>query len=99
MHEAVQNIMRHAHSDRPMALIQVQVIPLEQGLEVRLIDEGDRFDVAGVPHLEPGELRIGGRGVFLMRRMMDHVQSEARTPQGNVLRMVKWCRAARRNYA
>jgi len=98
-HEAVQNIMRHAHCGRPAALVQLQIVPLEQGLEIRLFDEGDRFDITCVPHLEPGELRIGGRGVFLMRRMMDQVHSEPRSPQGNVLRMVKWDRASCGNYA
>jgi len=98
-HEALQNVMRHAHGCCPQALIQVQIIPFEEGLEVRLLDEGKRFDVSCVPHMEPGELRIGGRGVFLMRRLMDEVQSEPRIPQGNLLRMVKWDRSARRNYA
>ena len=98
-HEALQNVMRHAHVCRPQALIQVQIIPFEEGLEIRLLDEGERFDVSCVPHMEPGELRIGGRGVFLMRRLMDQVQSEPRSPHGNMLRMVKWDRTARRNYA
>jgi serine/threonine-protein kinase RsbW len=98
-HEALQNVMRHAHRNRPGALIHLQILPLEEGVEVRLLDEGDRFDIACVPHMEPGELRIGGRGVFLIRRLMDQVHSEPRSPQGNLLRMVKWDRSACQNYA
>src|SRR6516164_4253716 len=98
-HEALQNIMRHAHEGRPEALWQLEIIPLENGLEIRLHDEGEHFDVGGVPHLEPGAMRIGGRGVFLMRRIMDEVVSEPKSPRGNLLRMVKLERADQRNYA
>jgi anti-sigma regulatory factor (Ser/Thr protein kinase) len=54
-------------------------------------DQGEPFDIAQVPHLNPGELRIGGRGVFLMRALMDEVRCEPRAPgqRGNTLRLVK----------
>jgi serine/threonine-protein kinase RsbW len=97
-HEALQNIIRHAHCERLDALLEIHAFPLAQALEIRLLDEGDPFDVANVPHLEPGELRIGGRGVFLMRRLMDEVHSEPRQPHGNVLRMVKHYRASQRRH-
>ena len=35
--------------------------------------------------------RIGGRGVFLMRTLMDELSCERRGTRGNVLRMVKFC--------
>ena len=99
-HEALQNIIRHAHDGKFEALLEIQVLPLPDGLEVRLLDEGGPFDVSGVPHLEPGELRIGGRGVFLIRRLVDEVHSEPRPPRGNTLRLVKYYHsAARRNLA
>ena len=93
-HEALQNIIRHAHAGKGDALLEIHVFPLKDGLEICVFDEGEPFDVASVPHLEPGELRIGGRGVFLMRRLMDELSSEPRGEHGNVLRMVKRCRAA-----
>src|SRR5579883_1065394 len=62
--EATNNVMRHAHHGRPEATLQIQCIPLQDGVEVRLLDEGEPFDVCAVPHLDPAELRIGGRGVF-----------------------------------
>ena len=99
-HEGLQNIIRHAHGGRPDAVFEIQVMPFDDGIEVRLLDDGDRFDVTGVPHLDPSELRIGGRGVFLMRRLMDEVVSEPRRPRGNILRLVKHYRPVqRRHYA
>jgi anti-sigma regulatory factor (Ser/Thr protein kinase) len=88
-HEALQNIIRHAHGDRGDAQLEIHIIPRPDGLELQLWDEGEPFDVSCVPHFEPGEMRPGGRGVFLMRRLVDELASEPRQPHGNILRLVK----------
>ena len=44
-----------------------------------------------VPHLDPAELRVGGRGVYIMRTIMDELTCQPRGERGNVLRMVKRC--------
>jgi anti-sigma regulatory factor (Ser/Thr protein kinase) len=99
-HEALQNIIRHAHANRSDAQLEIHIQPISNGLEIRVLDEGAPFDVSAVPHLEPGEVRIGGRGVFLMRRLLDELHSCPREPQGNMLRMVKrFSTAARRQLA
>ncbi len=89
--EATNNIMKHAHEDHPEAMLQIQCFPLPDGLEIRLHDEGQPFDIAAVPYLDPAELRIGGRGVFLMRSLMDEISCALRGNGGNTLRMVKRC--------
>jgi serine/threonine-protein kinase RsbW len=95
--EATNNVMRHAHRGRPEATLQIECIPYADGMEVRLIDQGAPFDLAAVPHLDPGELRIGGRGVFLMRALMDELSCQAHDDGGNTLRMIKRrCSAAPR---
>jgi serine/threonine-protein kinase RsbW len=88
-HEAVNNIIRHAHQDHPDAQLQIECRPCSDGIEICLLDEGAPFDLSGVPHLKPGELRIGGRGVFLMRTLMDELTCVPRGERGNALRMVK----------
>jgi len=87
--EATNNVMRHAHRDHPEKPIQIQCFPGPDRFEVRLLDEGAPFDISAVPHLDPAELRPGGRGVFLMRRLMDELSTQPRGTQGNTLRMVK----------
>jgi serine/threonine-protein kinase RsbW len=87
--EAVNNVMRHAHRDRPEAPIQIQCFHQDDRIEIHLLDEGAPFDLAAVPHLNPAELRIGGRGVFLMRTLMDELICQPRGEKGNTLRMVK----------
>ncbi|MGE3809722.1 MAG: ATP-binding protein [Gemmataceae bacterium] len=90
--EAVQNIIRHAHRHCPQASLQIQCSFREDGVEIVLSDEGEPFDVSSVPHLDPAELRIGGRGVFLMRSLMDELHCLPRCDKGNHLRMFKRCR-------
>ena len=89
--EATNNIMRHAHRDQPDAPIQIQCFFIPEGIEIHLLDQGEPFDIDAVPHLDPGELRVGGRGVFLMRALMDELTCEHRGEGGNTLRMVKRC--------
>jgi serine/threonine-protein kinase RsbW len=87
--EAVNNVMRHAHRGQPAATIQIQCFLHADSIEVCLLDEGAPFDLAAVPYLDPSELRIGGRGVFLMRALMDELSCHPRGEHGNTLRMVK----------
>jgi len=89
--EATNNVMRHAHQGRPDAPIQIQCYFCPDGLEILLLDEGAPFDLSTVPHLDPSELRVGGRGVFLMRALMDELSCRPRGEGGNTLRMFKRC--------
>jgi serine/threonine-protein kinase RsbW len=89
--EATNNVIRHAHRDNPHASLQIECHFVSDGIEVRLLDEGAPFDITAVPHLDPAELRVGGRGVFLMRALMDELSSQPRGDRGNLLRMVKRC--------
>ena len=88
-HEAVRNVIRHAHEGHPEAQVHVQCHFSPDAVEVRVLDEGAPFDLTTVPQLDPGELRLGGRGVFLMRTLMDEVNCRPRAPRGNVLHLVK----------
>lgn len=87
--EATNNVMRHAHQNNPDALVQIQCYVRPDSIEILLLDEGEPFDLDSVPHLDPSELRIGGRGVFLMRTIMDELTCQPRGEKGNALRMVK----------
>jgi anti-sigma regulatory factor (Ser/Thr protein kinase) len=59
------------------------------GLEVRIRDRGRPFDIAAAPDLPPDALREGGRGVFLIRRLMDEVESCPSDEGGNELRLFR----------
>jgi serine/threonine-protein kinase RsbW len=87
--EAANNVMRHAHLGNPDAPLQIQCFIRPDALEIRLHDEGAPFDLSAVPQLNPAELRVGGRGVFLMRKLMDELSVAPRGQRGNTLRMIK----------
>lgn len=90
VHEAAGNVICHAHRNRPDARIHVEFHLLENAVEVQVQDEGEPFDVHSVPHLDPGEVRPGGRGIFLMRALVDELMCCQRRSGGNVLRLVKY---------
>ena len=87
--EATNNVIRHAHRTRPEAPIHIRCHMAPGRLEIIMLDEGDPFDLSAVPQLNPAELRVGGRGVFLMRKLMDQLTVQPRPQGGNELRMVK----------
>jgi anti-sigma regulatory factor (Ser/Thr protein kinase) len=91
IHEAAQNVIRHAHRNVVSTQFQVQCFLRADAVELRLLDEGEPFNLDSVPELDPAELRIGGRGLFLMRALMDELAVQPRAGRGNVLRMVKRC--------
>lgn len=87
--EAVTNIVRHGGKSGLAGQIQIQFQLTGDAVEIRISDECAPFDLSAVPQLDPGELRVGGRGVFLMRTLMDELSCEHHSPCGNTLRMVK----------
>jgi serine/threonine-protein kinase RsbW len=89
MGEAVTNIIRHGHREKPDASVQISCRIDAHTVEILLVDEGEPFDLNAVPYMDPGELRVGGRGVFLMRALMDELSCQPHGTKGNALRMVK----------
>lgn len=90
-HEAISNVIRHAHRDLPDARVEIQCFLQRDQVEIHILDEGNPFDLGAVPDLDPAELRIGGRGVYLMRSLMNELSCQPRAQRGNILRMVKYC--------
>lgn len=89
--EVITNIVRHAHQNRPGSQMELHLQITADAVVMTFRDQGEPFDLSTVPALPPGELRIGGRGVYLMRTLMDELtcQSVGAGQSGNILRMVK----------
>ena len=76
MREALNNALRHGNKMDPTKKIHFSYsCDSQQGLWVMIRDEGRGFDPDAVPDpTQPENLdRTGGRGVFLMRNLMDEV--------------------------
>jgi len=92
--EACSNIIEHAYGEENVGDIELTCNLIDRGLEIILRDHGKPFNPAIVPEpnfgLEIDELKPGGAGLFLMRKMMDEVTFDFSKGSGNVLTMIKY---------
>ncbi|HKW14884.1 MAG TPA: ATP-binding protein [Candidatus Krumholzibacteria bacterium] len=74
--EAITNAIIHGNRSNPDKKVNIQVYVSPNRFRIRVRDEGEGFDVARVDDPTRGEalLRPGGRGVYLMRNIMDVVE-------------------------
>jgi serine/threonine-protein kinase RsbW len=86
--EAISNAILRGNRDRPGALVRVRACIDDHELVVEVEDEGEGFDFEACLNdpADPGNLeREDGRGLFLMRALMDRVEQFRR--RGNVVRL------------
>lgn len=82
--EASTNVLDHAHGEREY---EVTCSVDDNWCRLRVVDRGGGFDAAGVA-VPPGEAE-GGRGILLMRSLVDRVHFEARAESGTVVVLEK----------
>jgi serine/threonine-protein kinase RsbW len=84
--EALSNVMKHAGCEGQALRICIHI---EEGvLSIQVFDQGEGFDFDNVPCPDPDELCERGRGIFIIRQLMDSVDYR-KTQDGNVLEMKK----------
>lgn len=85
--EALSNAMLYGNNSDPEKSVRVEVTIRVEELSVRVTDQGVGFDPAMVPDptLPDNISKSGGRGIFLMKALMDEVQFNKR---GNSVTMV-----------
>lgn len=73
--EALSNAMLYGNEEDPRKRVRLEVWLDDSQILMRVTDEGDGFDPAQVPDpTTPSNLvKSGGRGLFLMRQLMDEV--------------------------
>jgi len=87
--EAIGNVIKHAYKNSPDRTFSLACTSNGSGLEVRIEDQGAPFDPLKRESLPPDEIRPGGRGIYLMRTIMDELEYERRGDT-NVVRMRKF---------
>lgn len=84
--EALSNVIKHAGG---VSTVLRVCIKIEEGiLSIQVYDQGQGFDFDSLPCTEPEALCERGRGIFIIRQIMDTV-GYRRTDSGNVLEMTK----------
>lgn len=87
--EGVTNAMEHGNRWDARLAVAIQVEMTADRLRVSIADQGPGFQVSALPDPTCEEQLIceRGRGVFLMRAIMDEVSF---SPAGNCVTMTKW---------
>jgi len=73
--EAVTNAIKHGNSEDESKTVRIRFEKQENDLAIQVTDEGSGFDYQNLPDPTTPEnlLKIGGRGVFLMKQLSDKV--------------------------
>ena len=91
--EAASNIIEHAYEKLTDGVLELSCGLRDDLITIILIDHGESFDPSEIPlpdlKADLSDRKIGGLGIFLMRKLMDDVHYEAKTDKSNVLTMIK----------
>lgn len=85
--EALSNAMLYGNGNDPQKRVRVEVDIRVEEVAVRVTDQGIGFDPSTVPDptLPDNITKTGGRGIFLMKALMDEVHFN---DQGNSVTLV-----------
>ena len=91
--EAASNIIEHAYEGISNGVLDISCGMEADAIKIILIDYGLPFDpsIVPVPDLKAdlSDRKIGGLGLFLMRKLMDDVHYDPLPNKSNVLTMIK----------
>jgi anti-sigma regulatory factor (Ser/Thr protein kinase) len=91
--EAASNIIEHAYEGVPEGVIEVSCGVQGNALRIVLVDHGESFDPSIVPNpdlkADLSVRKIGGLGIYLMRKLMDEVHYESNANKSNKLTLIK----------
>ena len=85
--EACTNVLKHAHSTETSYDVTVAVVNAE--CYIRVIDSGAGFDHATKGHEEALAGDEAGRGILLMRSLVDNVHFASIPEQGTIVHLHK----------
>lgn len=85
--EALSNAMLYGNGHDPAKNVRIEVTLVDGALRARVTDEGCGFDPNAIPDPTTPDnlLKDGGRGLFLMRKLLDEVSYNER---GNSVTLV-----------
>jgi serine/threonine-protein kinase RsbW len=86
--EVVRNAITHGNNDNSSLKVKVSCWIEGANIIIEVEDEGSGFDLGKVPDptIDENIMKGGGRGVYIVRNLMDKVELNAR---GNKVRLTK----------
>ncbi len=86
--EAMANAIKYANCKGSDKLVHILINISEDDLVIKVFDKGQGFDINSIPAPNFEQLEDRGRGIFLIRSLMDSVNYR-KVRNGNVLEMWK----------
>lgn len=87
--EALVNAIKHANTSEPDKEVLIRISVSDHELHIKVYDNGLGFDLNLIPcSVCPDPLNEQGRGIFIIRSLMDSVEYK-KANGGNVLEMRK----------
>ena len=96
--EALANVIKHAYKGELDKKIEIKIEELDgnkakhEGLSIEIRDFGKAVEISKIKGRELTDIRPGGLGVHIMRKVMDEVVFECPPSGGTLLQMVKYLR-------
>ncbi|MCI0551414.1 MAG: ATP-binding protein [Anaerolineae bacterium] len=92
--EAASNIIEHAYEGVSNGVLELSCGLQGSTIIIVLVDHGEPFDPSEIPmpdlKADLSERKIGGLGIFLMRKLMDEVRYDSQPGKNsNTLTMIK----------
>ena len=92
--EAASNIIEHAYEGVSDGIVELSCGLQGNAIVIILVDHGEPFDPSEIPmpdlKADLSERKIGGLGIFLMRKLMDEVRYDSQPGKNsNTLTMIK----------
>jgi serine/threonine-protein kinase RsbW len=91
--EAASNMIEHSYENISDGVIDLSCGMEDDQIRIVLVDYGEPFDPSAIPlpdlKADLSDRKIGGLGIFLMRKLMDEVHYEPKPNKSNVLTMIK----------
>lgn len=86
--EAMTNAIKYANAGETDSLVHIFINISEEEVQIKVFDKGQGFDINSIPPPDWDALEDRGRGIFLIKSLMDSV-SYSKIKGGNVLEMRK----------
>lgn len=84
--EACANVVEHACNDDEY---EVEISLTDTMCEIRVVDRGSGFDFASLGRHDADTSSEGGRGIQLMRALVDNIRFQSMPEAGTVVHLVK----------
>ena len=87
--EVCSNIMRHGYKNDTENEIFLTILASPEELIIQIVDKGINFDISKAVPRDPGDVKPGGLGIYIIKQVMDRVEYGKTDTGFNQTRLIK----------